>query len=62
MENFVIIVGVLVAVLNLMLYVKILGACDDIKRIANKFAPKEKAQTLESKDDIEEWLIGGDEL
>lgn len=45
-----------------MLFVKILGACEDIKRIANKIAPKEKAQTLESKDDIDEWLSGVDEI
>ena len=64
MEDLLMLIGALVAALNLMLIIKIWGACNDIKRIANKFAPKEKTQTfgsrLESKDAIEEWLKEGD--
>ena len=41
MEDLLMLIGVLVAALNLMLIIKIWGACNDIKRIANKFAPKE---------------------
>lgn len=56
MENLIIVIAVLCGILNFALFVKIWGACDNIKRLADKYAPKEKNETLETKEDIEKWL------
>ena len=44
-------------VLNIILFFKIWDACDNVKRIANKYAPENiKQKTPETKEDIDKWL------
>lgn len=52
---------VVVAILQAILFFKLWGACDNIKRIADKYAPDlEKhnslRSTIETKEDLEKWL------
>ena len=60
METFVILLEVVWAIFAIILFFKIWGACDDIKRIADKYAPLKKSNdrksSLESKEEIDKWL------
>lgn len=60
------------AVLEIILFFKLWGACDNIKRIADKYDPEGKAErerkakeykpwgfTPETKDEVEKWLNEG---
>lgn len=49
------------AVLDVILFFKLWGACDNIKRIADKYAPEkdnksQRSRTPETKEDVERWL------
>lgn len=63
---------VLGAILEIILFFKLWSACDNIKRIADKYDPEGKAErgrkakeyklygsTPESKDEVEKWLNEG---
>lgn len=61
------ILAVIWGILCLILFFKIWGACNNIKRIADKYAPNldkehEKRKlphsTIETKEEIEDWLKG----
>jgi hypothetical protein len=60
MVTFVILLSVVWAILSIILFFKIWGACDDIKRIADKYAPlknlNDRKSSLESKEEIDKWL------
>ena len=45
-------------ILCIILFFKIWGACNNIKKLANKYAPKvnQKSPTLETREDIDNWL------
>lgn len=47
MEVLILIIGIIWGVLNIILFFKLWGACDDIRRIADKYDPegKERRQT-----------------
>lgn len=65
------IIALVWAVLNIILFFKLWGACDNIKRIADKYDPEGKAareciakerkgiSLFSSKEDIEKWLNEG---
>lgn len=44
METIILIIGLAWAILNIILFFKLWGACNDIRDIANKFAPEAKEQ------------------
>ena len=48
-------------ILCIILFFKIWGACNNIKRLANKYAPdiKKRTTTLESREEIDNWIKGG---
>lgn len=55
------IVIVVVAILEAILFFKLWGACDNIKRIADKYAPEKqdkphRSNTPETKEEMERWL------
>lgn len=55
------IVIVVVAILEAILFFKLWGACDNIKRIADKYAPEKqdkphRPNTPETKEEMERWL------
>ena len=70
MEELTILLSIVWGILCLMLFFKIWGACNAIKRLADKYAPefesekikaknernKKKDGRLETKEDIEKWL------
>lgn len=74
MEGLVVVIEIVWAVLCLILFFKIWGACNAIKRLADKYAPesemdkireknkrnKRKSASLETRDEIENWLKKGD--
>ena len=45
-------------ILCIILFFKIWGACNDIKKLANKYAQdvNKKGATLETRDEIDNWL------
>ena len=45
-------------ILCIILFFKIWGACNDIKKLANKYAQDvtKKGATLETREDIDNWL------
>ena len=43
------------AILSLILFFKVLGMCDDIRALREKYVPKSKEQ-FQSDKDIEDWL------
>lgn len=55
------IIAIIAAILNTILFFKLWGACDNIKRIADKYAPEKDdkprhSRTSETKEDVERWL------
>lgn len=58
------VIALIWAVLNIILFFKIWGACNNIKRIADKYDPEGKAERehtkrlspFASKDEIDNWL------
>lgn len=64
METFTVALAVLSVVffiLDIILFFKLWGACDNIKRIADKYAPEkdnksQRSRTPETKEDVERWL------
>lgn len=49
------------AILEIILFFKLWGACDNIKRIADKYAPEKDdkprhSRTPETKEEVERWL------
>lgn len=65
MEAFTIILAILSLVffvLDIILFFKLWGACDNIKRIADKYAPEKQdskprhSHTPETKEEVERWL------
>ena len=54
-------IALIAAILNAILFFKLWGACDNIKRIADKYAPEKDdkprhSRTPETKEDVERWL------
>ena len=61
METIILIIGTVWGILNIILFFKLWGACDDIRRITNKYAPDlEKSNlprsTVETKKELDDWL------
>lgn len=62
MEEFIIIVSLIFGILNLILFFKIWGMTNDVKRIANKVAPEEviekPKETVDVADDAQpvSWI------
>lgn len=57
------VIALIAAILNTILFFKLWGACDNIKRIADKYAPEKqdkphRSNTPETKEDVEKWLNG----
>ena len=55
------IIALIWGILCLILFFKIWGMCNDIKRLTDKYAPKGQIsklgkETLETRDDIDKWL------
>lgn len=64
METLIIVIGVAWSILNIILFFKLWGACDNIKRIADKYAPEKgdkphRSNTPETKEEVERWLNEG---
>lgn len=65
--EFVSAIALLWAVLNIILFFKLWGACNNIKRIADKYDPEGKAERerakrlspFASKEEIDNWLKEG---
>lgn len=43
-------------ILSIVLFFKVWGACDTIKRLVEKYAPEAKNNTPDSRDEIDKWL------
>lgn len=61
MEIAVAVLSIIFFVLDIILFFKLWGACDNIKRIANKYAPEKqdkpcRTYTPETKEEMERWL------
>ena len=56
MEEFIFICSLIWCILCIILFFKVWGACDNIKRLTKKFIPEYKTSTPESKEDIDKWL------
>ncbi len=64
METFTVVLAVLSVIfftLDIILFFKLWGACDNIKRIADRYAPEkdnksQRSRTPETKEDVERWL------
>lgn len=68
MDIALVILGIVWGVLNIILFFKLWRACDNIKRIADKYAPdleKERERrnrprsSVETKEELEKWLNEG---
>ena len=57
--GFVELVALIWAILCIILFFKIWGACNDIGTIVKKFVPK--SVTPETKDEVETWLKGNND-
>lgn len=54
-------IAVIWSILNIILFFKLWRACNDIKRIADKYAPEKQdkprhSNTPETKEEVERWL------
>lgn len=71
MEVALAILGIAWGILNIILFFKLWGACNNIKRIADKYDPETKLErerkareykpmftTPETKEEVEQWLNG----
>lgn len=65
MEVALTVLGIAWGILNIILFFKLWGACNNIKRIANKYAPdleKERERrnrprsSVETKEELDKWL------
>lgn len=65
MEVALAVLGIAWGILNIILFFKLWGACNNIKRIANKYAPdleKERERrnrprsSVETKEELDKWL------
>lgn len=65
MEVTLAVLGIAWGILNIILFFKLWGACNNIKRIANKYAPdleKERESrnrprsSVETKEELDKWL------
>ncbi len=64
METFTVVLAVLSVVfftLDIILFFKLWGACDNIKRIADRYAPEkdnksQRSRTPETVEEVERWL------
>ncbi|MBD5317177.1 MAG: hypothetical protein HDS11_05875 [Bacteroides sp.] len=54
METIILIIGVVWGILNIVLFFKLWGACDDIRDIADKYAPEGKIRRAAEKKAREE--------
>jgi hypothetical protein len=52
------IIILIVAVLQVVLFFKVWGMCNDVARLADKFASP-KSKTPETRDEIDEWIEEG---
>ena len=68
MEGFVVLLGLIWSVLCIVLFFKVWKACNNIQRLADKYAPenakkdnvsKQGLSTLETREDIDKWLKEG---
>lgn len=65
--EFISVIAIVWAVLNIILFFKLWGACNNIKRIADKFDPEGKAERerverlspFASKEEIDNWINEG---
>ena len=65
MEGFIVLVGLIWSILCIVLFFKVWNACNNIQRLADKYAPenvkkdnvsKQGKSTLETREDIDKWL------
>lgn len=65
MKGFVVLLGLIWSVLCIVLFFKVWKACNNIQRLADKYAPenvnkgeisKSGKSTLETREDIDKWL------
>lgn len=54
----ILLLSVIWTILSVVLFFKVWGACDNIKRLADKYAPEAKTSTPDSRDEIDKWLAG----
>lgn len=67
MEGVIVVFGLIWSILSIILFFKVWGACNNIQRLADKYAPenvnkgeisRSSKATLETKEDIDKWLNG----
>lgn len=61
MEGFIALVGLIWSILCIVLFFKVWNACNNIQRLADKYAPennvsKQGKSTLETRENIDKWL------
>ena len=62
MDGFVVLLCLIWSVLCIVLFFKVWNACNNIQRLADKYAPekdnvsKQGKSTLEAREDIDKWL------
>ena len=56
MGDLILLLSIVWAILSIVLFFKVWGACDNIKRLVEKYAPETKNNTPDSRDEIDKWL------
>jgi hypothetical protein len=55
-ETFIFIVAIIWSILQIILFFKVWGMCNNVARLANKFASS-KSKTPETRDEIDAWIM-----
>ena len=56
MGDLILLLSIVWTILSIVLFFKVWGACDNIKRLVEMYAPEAKKNTPDSRDEIDKWL------